>query len=451
MPVYTSAEQLWAVYQSHPRVCTDTRQLQPGDLFFALKGPHFDGNRYAQSALDAGAAAAVVDDAHQESLPGRLLVPDVLAALQQLAHTARRRAGLPVLAITGSNGKTTTKELIAQVLQGWQPALVTPGNFNNHIGLPLTLLQLQPQHRVIVLEMGDNHPGEIATLCRIAEPTAGLITNVGLDHLEGYGSLEANIATKLELFDYLDNHGGDLLVNTGEAPLEAYGAQHPGYSYGPGGRFRSVKAAPRPQGGMAVWVKDTQSGETLPLETHLMGQHNVENLLACVAACTWLGVPAEQITHGIAHYIPRNNRSQLLSWTHGHLLLDAYNANPSSMEAAIRTAFEWAQGPLLLVLGDMLELGDFSREAHRQLAELVQSLGKTHRHPWFVILVGEEIQATARELPPTLGIHFHRTTEAMDMFTALAPRYPYILLKGSRGIALEQLLAAIGVSMPPKA
>jgi UDP-N-acetylmuramoyl-tripeptide--D-alanyl-D-alanine ligase len=416
--------------------------MEPGQVFFALKGCNFDGNAYAAQALAGGAAAAVVDDPVLANQAGMYWVPDVLTALQDLAHAVRLQAKVPVLAITGSNGKTTTKALIAEVLSGWQPALVTPGNFNNHIGLPLTVLQWQPQHTFMVLEMGDNHPGEIAALCRIAAPTAGLITNVGLDHLEGYGTFEANVATKCELFDYLQAQHGTLLVNVADPHLAAYARHLGALTYGPGGRWQVQQVIPNGTQGTKLTVLDTHTQAALALETVLLGHHNVENVLACVVACTYLGVPAAAIQEGISRYRPTQNRSQLLHWEGRTLLLDAYNANPSSMEAAIRTIFEMANGAVLLVLGDMLELGSYAAQAHTELGQYIAAQSAASGKPYFALLVGPEMAAAAATLPADCRAWVPDTAAAQPVFEALLAHHGFVLLKGSRGIALERLLAS---------
>lgn len=417
------------------QVSTDSRQPQPGTLFFALNGPSFRGAAFVAGALAAGASHAVVDDeALAAQDPARYTyAPDPLAALQALAREHRRHFQGPVLAVTGSNGKTTTKELLTVVLSQKYNVLATIGNFNNHIGVPLTLLRLRPQeHDFAVVEMGANHRGEIADYCQWAEPTHGLITNIGKAHLEGFGG-EAGIALgKGELFDYLAKSQGMAFVNTLDAQV-------------PGLAARVPRRATYPQPGDTYPAHLLAAGQALRLglwegtemTAQLTGDYNFPNLAAAAAVGAFFGVPAAQVAAALAAYNPQNNRSQLVRTAQGNdLILDAYNANPSSMAAALRS---FAQRPApaglgrTAILGDMFELGETSAAEHRALGELLVELGLHN-----VLLVGPLMQAAAETQPA--AHHFTDKAAAAEWLAQHPPQGQLFLLKGSRGMGLETLL-----------
>lgn len=428
---------LYHQYQAAGRaVSTDSRTLPAGALFFALNGAR-RGAEFAPAALAAGAAHAVVDDAALAATdPARYtLVPDPLAALQALALHHRRRFGGPVVALTGSNGKTTTKELLAGVLGQRFRTLATTGNFNNHIGVPLTLLRLDPAtHEAAVIEMGANHPREIATLAALAEPTHGLITNIGKAHLEGFGGTQEHIArAKGELFEFLEARGGTAFVNVADPRLAPWVARLPGAVAYP---------APARLLGAEPFVRLTLTAGGEPLTTQISGAYNFENLAAAATVGRFFGVPEAQIGAALAAYAPTNNRSQLAyrAATGNHLTLDAYNANPSSVEAAVRhfatlPVTDEAGHPLpkLVILGDMLELGTESAAEHRALGHLLAELAFEE-----VLLVGPEMRAAAAANPAAR--HFGAKPEAAAWLAAHPPRGRRILLKGSRGIGLETLV-----------
>ncbi len=426
------------------QVSTDSRQPQPGTLFFALNGPSFRGAAFAAGALAAGARHAVVDDeALAAQDPARYTyAPDPLAALQALALEHRRRFGGPVLAVTGSNGKTTTKELLTVVLAQRYKVLATIGNLNNHIGVPLTLLRLKPdEHDFAVIEMGANHQGEIADYCQWAEPTHGLITNIGKAHLEGFGG-EAGIAKgKGELFGYVAAHGGTLFINSLDAKIPAVAAA----------AVQANAAGPAP-----LLVSYPGSGDTYPttflkadpalhlrlgdgteVAAQLTGDYNFPNLAAAAAVGAFFGVPAAQVAAALAAYNPQNNRSQLVRTDHGNdLILDAYNANPSSMAAALRS---FAARPVragqqrLAILGDMFELGDSAEAEHRALGTLLAELGLTN-----AVLIGPLLRAAAQAHP---AAHYFATkAEAAEWLAHHPLAGQLVLLKGSRGMGLESLL-----------
>jgi UDP-N-acetylmuramoyl-tripeptide--D-alanyl-D-alanine ligase len=414
--------------------CTDTRKLLPGGMFFALKGPNFDANAFARPALDAGCRFAVIDDPAQANGPATIVVPDVLLALQQLARHHRRMFDVPVLAITGSNGKTTTKELVHAVLSTDRTTLATQGNLNNHIGVPLTLLRLTREHRAAIIEMGANKPGDIAELCAIAEPTLGLITNIGKAHLEGFGSLEGVIRTKTELYGHLRQQpGGFAFVNADDTLLLDKSAGLPRMTYGTpptadlqgrrisDGPFLSFEFMSPAQG----WQR---------VHTRLIGDYNLPNALAAACVGMHLGVGVSNIVRGAEGYAPSNNRSQFLDTGRNHLVLDAYNANPSSMQAALRNFAESrTDRPKLAFLGGMKELGEHSLAEHQAIADLVADLGLE------ALLIGPEFT----------GVEARGRTVFADPAAALAAltRDPVsgrsILLKGSRGTGLEVLVPAL--------
>lgn len=422
-------------------VSTDSRALPAAALFFALNGAR-RGAEFAPAALAAGAAHAVVDDAALAATdPARYtLVPNPLAALQALARHHRRQFRGAVVALTGSNGKTTTKELLAGVLSRRFRTLATAGNFNNHIGVPLTLLRLDPaQDELAVVEMGANHPREIAELAAIAEPTHGLITNVGKAHLEGFGGTPEHVArAKGELFEYLEATGGTAFLNLADPRVAAWRPRLPGAVTYP----TASSTAPAELLGADPFVTLTLGADPEPVRTQLSGAYNFENLAAAAAVGRFFGVAEGDIRAALAAYAPVNNRSQLAfrPATGNHLILDAYNANPSSVEAAVRhfaslPASDAAGHPLpkLLILGDMLELGAEAAAEHRALGRLLTEL----KFP-DVLLVGPEMAAAAEACPTAR--HFAGKTEAAAWLGAHSPRGQRILLKGSRGIGLETLV-----------
>ena len=416
-------------------VSTDSRQPQPGTLFFALNGPSFRGADFAAAALEKGAGHAVVDaPALAAANPARYTyAPDPLAALQALAREHRRHFRGPVLAVTGSNGKTTTKELLTVVLAQKFNVLATIGNLNNHIGVPLTLLRLKPEeHDLAVIEMGANHRGEIADYCQWAEPTHGLITNIGKAHLEGFGG-EAGVALgKGELFAYLAQHQGVAFVNTLDAKLPALAAAVPQRATypQPGDAYPAALLGAGPALHLRLW-------EGTEVAAQLTGDYNFPNLAAAAAVGAFFGVAAAQVAAALAEYTPQNNRSQLVRTAHGNdLILDAYNANPSSMAAALRS---FAQRPVgagqgrVAILGDMFELGETSAAEHRALGALVAELRLDT-----VVLVGPLLQEAAGAYP---AAHYFASKAAAAEWLAQRPTTgQLVLLKGSRGMGLETLL-----------
>ena len=416
-------------------VSTDSRQPQPGTLFFALNGPSFRGADFAAQALAHGAAHAVVDDAALAATdPARYtFVPDPLLALQALAREHREQFPIPVLAVTGSNGKTTTKELLMAVLARQFKVLATIGNLNNHIGVPLTLLRLRAgEHDFAVIEMGANHRGEIAAYCEWARPTHGLITNIGKAHLEGFGGVEGVALGKGELFDYLARTGGTAFVNTLDARLPGLAAPVPTrLTYpGPADDYPATLLSADPA--VALRLADGTD-----VAAQLTGDYNFPNLAAAAAVGLHFGLTSNNVAAALAQYNPQNNRSQLVRTAKGNeLVLDAYNANPSSMAAALRSFAHRPTAPgqsKLVVLADMFELGDDSAAEHRDLGRLLAELKLSQ-----VLLIGSEMAGAASEAPA--AHHFPTKAEATDWLRRNPVSNGLVLVKGSRGMALETLV-----------
>jgi UDP-N-acetylmuramoyl-tripeptide--D-alanyl-D-alanine ligase len=422
---------LYKLFVQHPAVCTDSRNVVKNSIFFALKGENFDGNRFALQALEQGAAYAVVDDPALPPHPQLIHTENALKALQDLACTHRQTLKMPLLAITGTNGKTTTKELTAQVLSAKFKVSVTCGNLNNHIGVPLTLLRMNAGTQIGVVEMGANHPGEIAQLCRIAMPNYGLITNVGKAHLQGFGSLEGVCKAKGELYDYLAETHGAVFYNAGN-PLLCKMINDRNIERLIPYNTAENKAAIFPNSEAHPFLRLAVKGFP-DIDTHLVGNYNADNVLAALATGRTFGVPPHDAVAAINKYIPSNNRSQLLQTAQHTVIIDAYNANPSSMAAAIDNFAQLPYPNKCAILGDMLELGANSAEEHAQVISLVkQKLFTT------VFLVGEHFaQANAGrafqsfEHVEALRNHLHQHP--------IAPQAA-VLLKASHGIRLETLI-----------
>ena len=429
---------LYSIYLQHQIICTDSRNCPSGSLFFALKGENFNANAFALPALERGCAYAVVDEAEYAIDERFILVNDVLKSLQQLALYHRKLLGTKIIGITGTNGKTTTKELIAAVLKEKYNILYTQGNLNNHIGVPLTLLQLTSEHQIAVIEMGANHPGEIQFLCNIACPDYGIITNVGKAHLEGFGSLEGVMKTKAELYTYISALGKLIFINSGNPLLLSMAAES-----GINQPNRVLKYSLNTQDDAADYfagitdcspflsIKWNKKGtDTYEIKTHLIGSYNAENVLAAITIGDYFGVPTDQIKNGLENYTPQNNRSQLTLTEHNKLVVDTYNANPTSMHAAILNFGQMNVEQKTLILGDMLELGDQSDEEHQIIVNLLQQNSFKN-----VLLVGKVFKKTRNP---------YSTFENVDDLINFVHKNPltnnYILIKGSRGIKLEKVI-----------
>ena len=428
---YTSLEELYSLFQAHSVITTDTRHCPEGSLFFALRGERFDGNAFALQALQAGCAFAVVDDPAVGGDERLLHVPDVLTTLQQLAALHRRTLGTPIVQITGTNGKTTTKELTAAVLARKFDLLCTQGNFNNHIGVPKTLLQLRPYHQMAVIETGANHPGEIALLTDLVQPECGLITNVGMAHLEGFGSFEGVMRTKGELYDYLRHKpGGFIFLHADNEHLCRMAGSLPAVRYGLPGHDCYTEGEVLDCTPFLRLRFRTQGGAWHEVQTHLIGAYNVANVLAAAAVGAHFGVPDVDIAEALAAYEPTNNRSEWMRTQRNELIVDAYNANPTSMKAALDNFALIAHNHKMAILGEMRELGTASDEAHRAVAAQAASL-----HCEEVWLVGEAFRAHAagaRWFPSVAEVKAALEAEG-------APTGRLILVKGSNGTRLFEL------------
>lgn len=423
-------QKLYSIYLDYPSVETDTRKIKKGDLFFALKGPNFNGNHYAKAALEAGASYCIVDENPGFDDERLMYTEDSLKTLQLLAKKHREQFSIPFIGITGSNGKTTTKELIHAVLSSHYITYTTAGNLNNHIGVPLTLLKIKRDAEFAVVEMGANHLREIAGYCEYAMPTHGLITNCGKAHLEGFGG-EANIRKgKGELFDYLRAHQGTAFIfNDYDYLQEMVKGVESVITYGTDAN-KSEYAGFATQDSEFLEVR-VQKGLSFPqLKTHLVGNYNLPNVLAAIAIGKTFNVPDEKIKIALENYLPSNSRSQLIEKDGNKIILDAYNANPSSMKVAVENFSKMKGDNKVLMLGGMMELGEDSQAEHRKLVELIE------QSPWkHIVLVGKDFI----DLPKGF-IHFNNVSEAKDWFKQQQFRDVQILIKGSRSMQMEKLL-----------
>lgn len=418
------------IFLDHPNVVTDSRKIIPSCFFFALRGEQFNGNRFAAEAIEKGAAYAVVDAPEYANIPGCILVSDVLASLQELAAYHRSRFNIPVLAITGSNGKTTTKELISAVLSSAYNIISTQGNLNNHIGVPLTLLRLTPETEIAVIEMGANHPGEIDFLCRIANPGFGLITNIGRAHLEGFGGFAGVVRTKTELYRFLEETGGKVFVNSADPLLMQHSSMLERTTYGfvPEAGFMGEYSH---QEDLVSISFPSANLSPVEVRSRLFGGYNAINILAAACIGRYFGVGDENIRTALEKYTPSNNRSEVRKTARNVLILDAYNANPSSMEAALRHFAASSFSQKTVILGDMLELGDESDNLHTYILKLLEELGFTD-----VYLVGPVFTAVNRKRE----FHcFGDNTLAKLWFEHHPLEGRTVLIKGSRGIRLETI------------
>jgi UDP-N-acetylmuramoyl-tripeptide--D-alanyl-D-alanine ligase len=423
-----TTEALYKKFLACGSVSTDTRRIAEGSLFFALKGERFNGNEFARQALDKGAAYAVIDEPEHQHNERCLLVDDALAALQELAHHHRRALNIPVIGINGTNGKTTTKELLHAVMSRKYRTLATWGNLNNHIGVPLTLLQLTPETEIAIIELGANHVGEIAALCRIAHPTHGLTTNIGKAHLEGFGGLEGAIRGESEQYDYLRKTGGTVFINSQDPLLHNMGKRfaQPHYYPASGDYLHCTLLSADP---FVVYRAEGRN----PVETQLVGAYNFENIAAALCVGKYFAVPPEAADEAIRSYQPANQRSQVVRQGTNTIILDAYNANPDSMQAAIRNLEAMRAEQKAVILGNMYELGEDAAVEHRAVGELLAS-GTTVR----VLLCGKLMQAAhaacprSNYFPSKADLEAHLRQHPIENST--------VLIKGSRGMAMETLV-----------
>ena len=413
-------------------VSTDTRKILPGSIFFALKGPNFNGNQYAAEALERGAACVVIDQKEFEVKSNKyILVKNTLETLQHLATFHRKFLNIPIIAITGSNGKTTTKELVDTVLSKKYKTIATRGNLNNHIGVPLTLLEMDETTEMGIIEMGANHPGEIEFLCKIIRPDYGYITNFGKAHLEGFGSLEGVIQAKSELYNYLKENKKLLFLNLDDKNQRV---QLPYKHYFGFGTGRTSQVQVR-------YISEDQTARLhfnqTDFRSKLTGTYNAFNMAAALCIGLYFKVPLDEIKEAIENYTPENNRSQTLKKNSNTLFLDAYNANPTSMRAAIENFGETkVKGQKIAVLGDMLELGSTSEPEHQDIVDLAESCRFDE-----IYLVGRNFKKTKTTSPTT--IKFENTENLKKHFSMTEFRNCYFFIKGSRAMALEDLVTVL--------
>lgn len=413
------------------RVTTDSRDIKENDIFIALKGENFDGNLYASQALEKGASLAVIDNKDLQTTDTRCVyVPDSLVFLQQLANFHRKQLKIPILGITGTNGKTTTKELCNAVLSRKYKTFATQGNFNNHIGVPLTLLSIDETAEFGIVEMGANHPGEIQTLCEIAEPDFGIITNIGHAHLEGFGSYENIIKTKKELYDHIFAKSGKVFVNAEDDLLMQLTNGYNRETYGKNGSL--IKGEIKQTIPYLVYSLKTRKGD-LYIKSHLIGGYNFDNAMAASAVGMFWGVDPLDIQQAIENYQPSNLRSQLIKTNRNTVILDAYNANPSSMQVAVSNFGEMQAGYKIVVLGEMLELGAESTNAHRTLLELT---AKYHFDQIF--LIGNNFEHCVDNR--NFGLWFKDTEALIGHLKQNPVSDSFIFIKGSRGNKLERIV-----------
>jgi len=418
-------------------ISTDSRSILPGSIFFALRGERFNGNAYAAGALDAGAAYAVVDDAdYYLTEDSRYIwVEDVLVMLQALARQYRRTFSIPILGITGSNGKTTTKELIYAALATEKTTHATQGNLNNHIGVPLTLLRMPPETDIGIIEMGANQPGDIQQLCEIAEPTLGLITNIGKAHLERLKSLEGVMETKGALYRSVQASGGEIFVNEADHRVVSLAeGKKVALSYGTTSSDIYGSITSQQISGMRVSLTHTGWKTPFEIECALSGVYNLLNIQAAVAVAASLGISLEGIQKGISSYIPSNNRSQVVEKWGTKIWLDAYNANPTSMQAAIDHIFQLNYQKVVLVLGDMYEVGEKAKEAHENLAKQINRY-----QPTITIGIGPLMKHMVAHIKGN-SLWFSSLEEGSEQIHRHMRNAEITLIKGSRGMALENLL-----------
>jgi UDP-N-acetylmuramoyl-tripeptide--D-alanyl-D-alanine ligase len=417
---------LYQAYLNSTTICTDTRNITSGCIFFALKGENFNGNTYASEALKKGAAYAVIDEAQFHLSNGTILVDDVLTSLQEMARHHRHTLTIPIIGLTGSNGKTTTKELIAAALKTKYNVFATAGNLNNHIGVPLSILSISNKHEIAIIEMGANHLKEIAFLVNIAQPSHGLITNIGRAHLEGFGSPEGIIKGKRELYDFLSNSNGTLFLNQSDDLLVSIAPEVNTLSYGENALVSGVITSDQTLLELCVTV----DGKDIQIKSNLVGGYNLSNILAAFAIAYEFGVAPEQIKSGLENYSPTNNRSQFITTDSNQVIMDAYNANPSSVEAALINFAKREESAKTVILGDMRELGSASKAEHLAIISLIKSLQLE------AYLVGEEFssidQSDFKSFPNADSVSSFLKTLPLSNYT--------ILVKGSRGIKLETIL-----------
>lgn len=430
-------EQLYQIYLSHPVICTDTRKISRGCLFFALKGENFDGNKFAMQAIEQGAAFSIVDNPEFADDKQFILVGDVLQTLQDLARFHRKKLEIPVIGITGTNGKTTTKELIRSVLSQQFSTFATEGNLNNHIGVPISILSIKNECEIAIIEMGANHQKEIGFLCTISLPTHGLITNVGKAHLEGFGGVEGVKKGKGELYEFLAASGGQAFINSNDETLKKMAKErglNNSISYGEA-RENFISARLKGTDPFLIVEWDKKGEESHLAISHLPGIYNFDNICAAICIGSFFGMNALNINAGIHQYKPLNSRSQIVKTALNTVICDYYNANPSSMLVALDNLESTKSDNKVLILGDMFELGEEAEKEHRIILEKAINVNASRR-----ILIGEEFF----KLADHSDVEFYRnTSDASEAIKRNPVKNTTVLLKGSRGMKLENLLSLL--------
>ncbi|GIV36517.1 MAG: UDP-N-acetylmuramoyl-tripeptide--D-alanyl-D-alanine ligase [Cyclobacteriaceae bacterium] len=422
------AEKLYAIYRKCTGVSTDTRTLQPGNIFFALKGEQFDGNRFAGEALKKGALFAVIDDATLAVDNRYVVVDNALSALQQLARYHRSKLTIPFIGLTGSNGKTTSKELVSTMLAKKYNVFATKGNLNNHIGVPLSVLSVKPETEIAVIEMGANHVGEIAALCGIARPTHGFITNIGKAHIGTFGGFENIVRGKTELYDYLQEAGGTVFINSQNTILMRFAH-----------RFKNTVRYPSPEDYCHCELLSAdpyvriRMENGLEVQTQLPGRYNFENIAVALCVAKYFGVPAADAAAALAAYVPVNMRSQVVQKGSNTILLDAYNANPTSMKAALENLAEMKAPRKVAILGDMFELEEEAEKEHEAIGRLLTCLDINE-----VYLCGKLMKSAAGACE--YARHFENKQQLAGYLSEHPLTGALVLIKGSRGMALETLI-----------
>lgn len=412
-------EQLYSLFLQNPKICTDSRNIFPGSIFFALKGENFNANQFAKQAINQGCSYAIIDEKDFFANERCILVKDVLTTLQELAKHHRTQLNIPIIGITGTNGKTTSKELIYAVLSTEKNVYATKGNLNNHIGVPISVLEINDSHEIAVIEMGANHKNEISFLCNIAQPNYGIITNIGTAHIEGFGSLQGVIDAKTELYQFIQQNNGMLFVNSDDNLLLNLSKKIQQVSYGNNGMTK-----------VSLTCSDTYAHvqyKNLLIQSHLIGDYQLNNIALAISVGKYFGLADKNIKLGIEKYIPSNNRSQILKTKNNLLIMDAYNANPSSMQAMLESFAKQHYDHKICILGDMLELGDISLQEHQKIVEL------THKLNLKSIFIGKNFAQIEKDA-------FENTTAFLSYLKKHPISQHSILLKGSRGIALEKLV-----------
>jgi len=423
-----SIPELYSLFKESGGITTDTRNIFKNNIFFALKGSQFNANAFAEEALKAGCSYAVIDE-EEYFVEGCILVENVLESLQELAKYHREQLRIPIIGITGSNGKTTTKELLNAVLSKKYKVKATPGNFNNHIGVPLTLLSIGKEIEIAIIEMGANHAGEIAFLCEISQPNYGAITSIGMAHIEGFGSLETIIDTKCALYRFLEKNNGIAFVDSNNQLLVEKSANNKRILFGSNDNcYSEIIHSSSPFLEFNLKIKDKESHRVC---TQLIGDYNLDNIMIAISIGLYFDIDIKAIVEAIEEYAPSNNRSQWMESANNKLILDAYNANPSSIKSAIENFRSLQLKNKVIILGDMLELGEIAKEEHQKVIEMLL------KEDMDVYLVGPIYSSCLK----TENMHFFsNTADAKSYFSKNRMKSKTILIKGSRGLKLESLV-----------